>query len=972
MFKFVYYLFSYNELNMKKNSEQGSVLIGVLLSLGLAAFAYIGSSTSFFKSITRQKSKTQLDVLSKSLTNAVFNYTAYAVKERWCMDANWGRDTNCGGAGGSDMKAFVTHPRNLERFLWSKVTINDMASRYKGLYGAAPAALALNKLEQVIPMSNLESLGASHPLNLVMDDMVKQCLTSVSVLIEKPLSSYYKPQGDEVYLIITVKGNLTLNPLSRCSLLKNTPVIKGLVIVYPKTLNQYAMVKVEDFTVSDYGSSNKGLNFFGPVYIQRNVKLPASGKHGVSFKDKVRIGEGILQLNGQPFTPKTPGGFSDQYLSQITTMNGFMNGISLEAEADLGLPKLFGGTYKYPDNVNMAMCTNRKALKDNFSLTKDSRLWLKGKDGNFTFALSEDNEFREYIRHGANADNRYIYNEYTKSFSFASPLAKNTFDVDVKEEAETAKPIMEVKISVDGKTYSTVYLGRSSEAKVSFGKASFFQGQKNLLDTSETTYLDINKVDADGMGINDDLKNEYYTFQDECREAKDDDIYIPECQKVRKTAKDEETDCNLIPATKPVERLKCKDAVDDLKKAKDKYFAKEKKLVNDLNNFISNIPSVTLKTTEVLSNKEDVSINWVNKESFKYPFVSGLDSIKFKFNVYDFAIEDSNDTTSGQRAGREKRLPGPNSYTGENSIVFDITRDKFGEVSKFLTKKNDGSILNADSGKGTTLQTWNKSYYYTEPPGNYPDADKISYPTDGLSVAEAKKLDEVCDIDTTVIPPPSWDVSFTEHTQFSWLYNVTNSGLTITDPSKVQPMPTYTFTNADMAVGNYQGVPNRSIVKECIVPSSLDLVFGFYVCETLRVQSRTRPLNFVGTFIVKNLNIDSSALSNGVNFYSIWSTGGVELLRANKHLRREKAATDDCVFDKPGWFTGLDEDYLADYQTCSPSKFLYQGANNFNWTTVDPEIGITDAKAQVTTQSKIANRYRRYGVNVVWLRNGIE
>ena len=34
-----------------------------------------------------------------------------------------------------------------------------------------------------------------------------------------------------------------------------------------------------------------------------------------------------------------------------------------------------------------------------------------------------------------------------------------------------------------------------------------------------------------------------------------------------------------------------------------------------------------------------------------------------------------------------------------------------------------------------------------------------------------------------------------------------SSGITITNPSQVQPMPTYTFTNTDMGVGNYQGVP---------------------------------------------------------------------------------------------------------------------------------------------------------------------
>jgi hypothetical protein len=51
---------------------------------------------------------------------------------------------------------------------------------------------------------------------------------------------------------------------------------------------------------------------------------------------------------------------------------------------------------------------------------------------------------------------------------------------------------------------------------------------------------------------------------------------------------------------------------------------------------------------------------------------------------------------------------------------------------------------------------------------------------------------------------------------------------------------------------------------------------------------------------------------------------------------------------------------------CSPAKFLYHGANNFNWTTVDPELGITPGVAQATTQSKITNRYRRFGHNIMW------
>jgi hypothetical protein len=957
---------------MKRNNQQGSVLIGVLLALGIAGFAYISTSTSFFKTVTQQKAKTELDVLSKSLTNAIFNYTTYAIKERWCMDENWGRDQKCGASGSADMKGFVTHPRNLERFLWSKVTMNDMSLRYEKKYGAGlKEELGLTKLEQVIKISKLESLGVSHPLNLVMDDNIKKCLSSVSVTIEKPMTTYYKSQGDEVYLLITVKGNLSGNPLKRCTLIKQSPVLKGMVILYPKTLNQYSLIKAEDFRISDYGSSEKGLDFYGPVYVQRNLILPSGGKYGVSFKDKVRIGEGILQINGKAFTPETPGGMDNQYLSQISTMNGFLNGISLEAEIDEGLPRLFGGSYAYPSNVDMALCKSRKDLKDNFSLTKNSRLWVKGSNDNYSFALSESNEFREYVRNGTNENGKYIYNTYLDSYQNAQQSTKAQFSVEIKDESDTNKPVMEVYISVNSSEYAKILLGRNSEAKVTFGDADFFQRQKELLETNDRTYLDINSLDLNALKIDSSLRNSYNKFEDECKDAEDDGVSIPECKKVQRNNKTESiTDCETI--DKNGKKEKCKDTIKSLNQASQDYFENQSTLVNNLNGYISNIPAVIIKTNAVLSNKEDVTTTWINKDSFKYTFVSNIESIKLKFNVYDFAIEESNNTTSGLRAGKSQRLPGPNDFGSdkENSIKFQIMRDKNGEVKKIETKKNDGSNIN--SSNYGVLKSENKSWYNPEPPGNTPVDENITYPVDGLTVAEAQALDLKCEIDTNAIPPPSWDVSFTEHTQFSWLYNVTNPGVTIVDPAQVKPMPTYTFTSLDMDVGNYQGVPTRSIVKECIVPPEIDMVFGFYVCEKIKIEGRTRPLNFVGTFIVKNLIIDPSALSNGVNFYSLWSTGGIELLREKKHLRREKAKNEDCVFDKPGWFTGLDEDTLADYQTCSPAKFLYTGANNFNWTTIDPEIGITGADTQVTTQSKVMNRYRRYGANVIWLRNGAE
>lgn len=958
---------------MKKLNQNGSVLIGVLLTVSIAAFVYVSSSTSFFNQLTKQKSKSQLDIQTKALTNAVFSYTSYAIKERWCMDENWGRDQKCGGAAG--MSSVVGHPRNLERFLWSKATLNDMSIRYEKTYGSPPKnLLSLSRLEQIIPISKLETLGVSHPLNLVMEEGIKECLTAISIIIEKPLSSYYKPQGDEVYLLITVKGILNTSPLNRCTLIKQTPVLKSLVILYPKTLNQYALIKADDFNVSDFASSTKGLDFFGPVYIQKNLILPSGGTYGVSFKEKVRIGEGLVKKDGEAFKPFTPGGMSDQYLTQITTLKGIMSGISLEAEVDEGLPRLFGEAYSYPSNVNMASCTNRKALKDDFSLTKNSRLWIKGSAGAYTFALSESNEFREYMRNGTNDKGLFIYNTYLPSYTGASSAEKNIFDIVMTEVSEKSKPIMEVYISIDDRDFSKVLLGRDSQVTITLGKKDFFQNQKNTLDISNDKYLDLNKLDIKGLGIDSSFKDEYVSFEKKCSSSKSKNVEIPECIKVDPDYQvTTATDCNII--TKQNEKEQCLDEMSELTQKKSNYFSSQEKLISNLTGFIANIPSIVLKTSSVLSNKEDVQISFVNQDSFKYPFVSGIDSIKFNFKVYDFGIEESNNTTSGLRAGKNKRLPGPNEagVENENIIDFIISKDKIGNFEKIKTQKNDGknldSLVNSNWG---VLKKENKSYNNPEPPGNFPSNPAIRYPVDGISVADAQKLDEVCNIDVNAIPPANWDVSFTENTQFSWLYNVTGPGVTIVDPSQVKPMPSYTFTKADMDVGNYQGVPTRSIVKECIVPSSIDFVFGFYVCETLKVSSRGSPLNFVGTFIVKNLKIDNSALSAGVSFYSIWSTGGIQLLRDKKHLRREKSSDENCIFDLPGWYTGLDEDTLADFQSCSPAKFLYQGANNFNWTTVDPEIGISGTETVGTTQSKVVNRYRRFGADVAWIRNGVE
>lgn len=1354
---------------LKILKHSGFGLLGTILTLSALSYVTFEMTTRMSKTSLTTKSNKEIVYSSKAVSKGILSYTLYAIKERWCLDVNWGKDSACSTT--NSMKEAVSNPLNLERLLWSDSTVNDIKERYFGKYGFYPPVSPKNtSITNVIDLNKLDLLGVDHPLNLIVDANVKKCIDTVTITIEKQNPDVMKPEGDEVYLKIEIVGKASIiKILSACAKAERSFKLQTLVVYYPRTLNQFSLIKVSDLDVTSLGSTKgKGISFNGPVYVQGDLILPNANQN-VIFRERVKIGEGIMKKGSTPFSTSTFGGANDLYVNQLPTVGGFFGGIGLESERDGGLSNLFNVGYKYPKNTNMSECTHRQKLKNEMQLTKDSRLFIKGSLNNYVIGLSLENEFRKYKGNGDQLDpvlglsrfeiyethsvvdqtnNSYSQNQFVTSYpshtnpllpdAMESPILETHFNLlDRTPDLKFNNNNNNNNIYATGVTInSKILMGQNSVYEVKFADEAFYNKQYNYILTHQLTKYwnvsgDKNSEDKTSFfkalgpdSASTDFIKAYNDLSLICNNSNYKSVvsqlaspsmcaqvmatlplkYITPkmqllidnqaaAQAVVVTAQKavdnskallDIANANLIAATNKLNLdnsilnnantinsnaiasaqaaakavatgslanqnsllaaqtaadlavLAAAQAVKDAQIAKDLSIAaslKAKSLAtgatsqaaadaavlattnavlaasNALNNAINNNnnaitaaqvaatavaagsqadqqsllaastaadlavlnaakavtdaqtakdlsaaasliakndaigasaqtaadaaalvdvnaalaasdanlnaqirndalaliaatiktnaqtaanaalvanaviaantsaasiaksvvdasmiavtqattaqinaqnnyvlanqnltpnqtlldaanqallkekntdsgilntildaytiyvkertilltallelttapPSFTMKTTSLLSNQEGWNFTFNNKNKLNNIFLSEMNIINLRTNAYDFAIDGSNpqDLPWGSRNKKDTMQPGPNAPGPKqfddrysNIIYFKINRNLVNNSVTIDTMTNDGQLLDnkimSSPNKSTPwaiLKNDNIANDNSEPPGNYLNkVTQINYPLSTLStpfpaltLAEAKNLDDTCG-NPGATEAPNWDISFTDTTQFSWLYNLTASGVSVQNASKVTPAAEYIFNKRDCNPS--QGLPTRSVVIDCYIGSDVDFVFGFFVCENLHITPRTKALDIVGTFIVKNFIIDPSATVAGINFYSIWQKEATDLLEKYKILTKP-STNGPCRFVKTAaWNPMLTEETTTDLFNCSPAKYLYQGANNFNWTTVDPELGIASTAAtQSVTQSKIVNRYRRFNYNFIW------
>lgn len=74
--------------------------------------------------------------------------------------------------------------------------------------------------------------------------------------------------------------------------------------------------------------------------------------------------------------------------------------------------------------------------------------------------------------------------------------------------------------------------------------------------------------------------------------------------------------------------------------------------------------------------------------------------------------------------------------------------------------------------------------------------------------------------------------------------------------------------------------PVYSVVDTCDIKPDATFVVGFFVCRKLIIEARSAPLQIIGTFAVRDMTIDPSALAAGIKWSSMFHPDALYQLRA--------------------------------------------------------------------------------------------
>ncbi len=194
---------------------------------------------------------------------------------------------------------------------------------------------------------------------------------------------------------------------------------------------------------------------------------------------------------------------------------------------------------------------------------------------------------------------------------------------------------------------------------------------------------------------------------------------------------------------------------------------------------------------------------------------------------------------------------------------------------------------------------------------------------------------------------PGWEDSFSPSTRKSWIF-ANPQPADISDTVWFEPPITQTLNiqdSIDDLTGNsdqarYNKFQINSIVEKCRIRANKKFIAGFFMCDSLDIESRTQPLVIIGSIIAGHLRVHPEAVKAGVSFYSIYHPEAIQMLRENNILYPANGSNGtNCFFPaRPVWHPKPAFNDLANTLQCSPIS-LRARADNWTWTQVDPEQG---------------------------------
>lgn len=426
-------------IRLIRQNQKGSTIVNVLMISSVMA---IGIGFLLNRISTQQKLSIDLrSEISTSLAiQSLTDYARYALKNKWCLGADFrplafpsgdGEDNyNCYRDYGKDPRSDNNLSRVILNTKYAKKIIL-LKRKYALAMGDVQLPntvdcnesidLALEespaKIEACAQSMKKDSVTVTTTvaeLNNVPDNVPKTPLARI--LSDSNLKRKDRPITS-VSVTYTVMKEMSLPGTDDNTYVKiktqlldenNQPIANGqklaseeeIVLAVPRELNYFSLITRGNIFIGKSVDGNntdgnvyipnmesadyKGISFYGPVYINRNLVLPdmpsnaANKKPYAAFYEPVVFGAGrITSVNASTgFTQAQASGVKKVW-KDLGSFGGFAKGFETDAYNDAGLDSIAQAADPNSSNNDVITCINRLQEQEIPAITLDSKLYAK-------------------------------------------------------------------------------------------------------------------------------------------------------------------------------------------------------------------------------------------------------------------------------------------------------------------------------------------------------------------------------------------------------------------------------------------------------------------------------------------------------------------------------------------------------------------------------------------------------------------
>ncbi|AZZ36144.1 hypothetical protein CIK05_04825 [Bdellovibrio sp. qaytius] len=969
-------------------------------------------------------SQLRKDINANLALRSITDYIKYGIRKGWCFDDQLLPEVpeKCVNIFTNNFSTpRIMMPSSYAKTLEDLGKVKDASGTavFPTLVNKKATDLMLQSFLIKLDLSKL-TMAATHPLYRVLNNTHNPLVKGVNIKVSRISNMTLPVNGDEVYIEIVTEftgrdgqvlrtGNDIIDTDGQ---LKSTGKQffreTARYVSNPRELNSFALILPgsvylgkDAAPIADHGDmaiptgskSDVGMVFNSPIFVNQNIFMDSAGSYTpATFNDVVIMGNGkIKDHDGKDFKINEALG-ENRYWTDLKTFGGFMRGLDSDSKGDSGLSVLNGVSESATlNNDIITQCINIVRAQGDLRVTANSRLVgvpISGTVGTnltetsirYSFStlpaslnLFEDQEI--------NKNNGGINCNYDGLNSDRGGISCNGFSGS--DFMNLSNPYE----NINGSNDSYITYSISPAYNLASGTNLIMWANMTWPKSGNDDYLKLPILENDiGDGHTLTISFSAYT-KDEYDQAANAlaavsstlNSYIGPMNTASMTLSTRTDRLTTLEDTKPTSAIAYliwpdKHEYEDLKDNKfnndsvawaQKKFDDAEQAFNDYhdNNFVpveteyllrkeyfenpGKIEISSYKPTNGFIERQsafrNVTIKVLNGKYFKRANISstkiynpsGNSNDLYKTNnlynnlLKDFSLEGMD--YSAKKGGYSARPhnysddvtnnPNENSTADMNNVHYNFSFNSSNELV-FSDRGLDFQGNDLDLGK----------YKPLDPAINYTARVKQCMDSAGGINLDAFKPASFSSADFTSVAADSWHFAADDKTHVDQLFD--------------------TDIYSTFGIG--------SIRKTCTFAASVNIINGFYVCENLIIQARTKPLKIIGTFMVlKNFSVHKSALAAGVTWQSIHNQSAVATMKsagATPLMRRANDTNCSTLYDGnvPFWHPDPGLQLLSDRIRCS-STFLLQGKGPPRWTSVDPDCGRIGSSTNTQCLKRIRN-----------------